>query len=261
MNLKEKIRLLPVLIMVAMLAFAVRVGDFVSGLENMGAAQAQSEVSVEPPPMTGSRTAVPEALVEEEEIEGRLDLDSEGADIPLKPEFAKEAEGQGGMAVLPDMKEAEKVDWKDAADTDIDSSVVKDELYKDLAQRRASLDKKEKEITVREALLSAAERELDQKLRELNSIRTEIETAMKKQSEEEQARILSLVKIYEGMKPKDAASIMNTLDIDVLMVILTKMSERKSSSILAEMNPERARTVTTMMADQRQIPLLTPETE
>jgi flagellar motility protein MotE (MotC chaperone) len=105
---------------------------------------------------------------------------------------------------------------------------------------------------VREALLSAAERELDQKLRELTVLQSEIEASMKKRSDEEIARIASLVKIYEGMKPKDAASILNTLDLDVLLVIMTQMSERKSSPIMAEMNPERARTLTIMMSEQRQ---------
>lgn len=261
MNIREKIRLLPVLVMVAMLAFTVRVGEFVTGLDNMGAAHAQQEVTTQPPSMKaapGHNATVAEApdahgSAEEAEIPGRLDLDSPKEGLPLKPEF----ESNPATPALP--AQGEKVEWKDATDTEINDSAVKDELYKDLAQRRETLDRKEKEIAVREALLSAAERELDQKLRELTNIRTEIESAMKKQSAEEEARLGSLVKIYETMKPKDAASILNTLDLDVLMVIMTKMTERKSSAILSEMNPERARTVTVMLAEQRQMPSLVPE--
>ena len=155
-------------------------------------------------------------------------------------------------------KNSEKVDWKDSVDTEVENSQAKSDLFKDLAKRRDALDKREKEISVREALLSAAERELDQKTKELTALKTEIQAAMKKRSDEEDARIGSLVKIYEGMKPKDAASIFNTLDIDVLMVIMTKMSERKSAPILALMSTERAKTVTTMMAEQRKTPELPP---
>jgi flagellar motility protein MotE (MotC chaperone) len=265
MNIREKVRLLPILIITAMLAFTVRVGEFVSGLEDMGSAHAQQEVATQPPPMgaaTAPNTAttvetITETATPEAEISGRLDLESPKEGIQLKSEF--EPEGGAAPANPALATQGERVEWKDSIDTEIDDSAVKDEIYKDLAQRRELLERKEKEIGVREALLSAAERELDQKLRELTNIRTEIEASMKKQSAEEEARIGSLVKIYEGMKPKDAASILNTLDLDVLMVIMTKMSERKSSAILSEMNPERARTVTVMLAEQRQMPSLVPE--
>ncbi|HEY8189634.1 MAG TPA: hypothetical protein VIF12_03045, partial [Micavibrio sp.] len=232
MNIMRKIRLLPLLIMVAMLAFAVRAGDFISGLEHMGSANAQEEVKATPPPMT------PPPIKEdkpEDEIKGRLDLNAEGEKVKLRPEFEKEAHEGDNIppppAIAEESTEGEgkpvaPVEWKDATDTEIDYSDVKSGLYKDLAKRRDQLDKREKEIVVREALLSAAERELDQKLRELTNLRSEIESSMKKRSEEEDARIASLVKIYEGMKPKDAASIFNTLDLDVLMTIMTKMSER-----------------------------------
>ena len=245
MKIMQKIRLLPLLIMVAMLSFAVRVGDFVSGLEHMGAAVAQEEVKAEPPPMnaeTAAKQPAPEEIGDHP--------DPAAAEVKDPPG----TEGEAAIVAEPGAEPAQPIEWKDATDTEIESSEIKSDLYKDLAARREQLDKREKEIAVREALLSAAERELDQKLRELTNLRNEIEASMKKRSEEEDARITSLVKIYEGMKAKDAASIFNTLDLDVLMVIMTRMSERKSSPILAEMNQDRARTITIMMAEQKQIP-------
>lgn len=246
-DIRGRIRLMPVLILVAMMAFAVRAGDFATGFGSLGVAHAQQEVDAQPPPMTPPEAEAPA------EIEGRLDLEKSGETVEMKPQFAADAESKV-EAVTP-----ENAEWKDSGDTDIDNSSVREEIYSDLAKRRQDLEKREKEIAVREALLSAAERELDQKLRELKNISAEIEASIKKQTAEEEARIASLVKIYEGMKPKDAASILNTLDIDVLMVIMTKMSERKSSAILAEMNPERARTITVMMAEQQRILSLVPE--
>lgn len=260
MKFLHKFRLLPVMMLVASLAFMIRVGDFVAGLNNMGAAQAQQEVAASPPPMHSDAIAQNEKTNETteegpaKEIEGRLDLDAKGDEVQLKSEFQEKPLADPTAAL--DKQAGEKVEWKDANDTEIEDSEVKADLYKDLAKRRELLDKKEKEIGVREALLSAAERELDQKLRELTSLQTEIEASMKKRSAEEDARITSLVKIYEGMKPKDAASILNTMDLEVLLVIMTQMSERKSSPIMAEMNPDRVRTLTIMMSQQRQTPSL-----
>ena len=48
-------------------------------------------------------------------------------------------------------------------------------------------------------------------------LRGKIESLLETQSEQEQARIKSLVKIYEGMKPKEAARIFDTLDLDVFV--------------------------------------------
>lgn len=108
----------------------------------------------------------------------------------------------------------------------------------------------------REALLEAGQKELDRKYKELTGIRDEIQSLLKKQSEEEAARLQSLVKIYTGMKAKDAARIFNTLDMDILVEVVSKMPESKSAPILAAMDADRARAVTTLLAEQKKLPTL-----
>jgi flagellar motility protein MotE (MotC chaperone) len=56
------------------------------------------------------------------------------------------------------------------------------------------------------------------------------------------------------MNPKDAAKIFNSLDMDVLLQVITKMSERKSAPIIAAMDEERARDVTILLAEQNKLP-------
>jgi flagellar motility protein MotE (MotC chaperone) len=267
MRLPRHFRLIPMMMIVAGMAFVVRVGDFVSTLDNMGSAQAQEEVKSAPPPMTADHTDTATAPKTTEQVAIPDKAKATGAPVlpdPMakadaqKADTKEQAAEKPNLAAGPDMKAGKPVQWKDAADSDVEDSDSRNKLYQDLGKRRDALDKREKEIGVREALLSAAERELDQKTRELTALKTEIQAATKKRSDEEDARIGSLVKIYEGMKPKDAASIFNTLDLDVLMVIMTKMNERKSSPILALMNTERAKTVTTMMAEQKKQPELPP---
>jgi flagellar motility protein MotE (MotC chaperone) len=58
------------------------------------------------------------------------------------------------------------------------------------------------------------------------------------------------------MKPKDAARILNTLETDILIAVMERMSERKSAPILAEMDSDRARQVTTLLAERKQLPNL-----
>lgn len=147
-------------------------------------------------------------------------------------------------------------DWRDSTDDDTGAANIQMEILNDLSARRKELDKREEELRMREALLAATAKEIDEKYSELVQLRTEIEGLMTEQSEEEKARVASLVKIYEGMKPKEAARIFDTLDIDVLVSVVSSMSERRLAPILAKMNPERARTITIMMAEQNTLPTL-----
>ena len=137
-------------------------------------------------------------------------------------------------------------------------SAAEVEVLQSLSRRRDELDTREKRISEREALLSAAEREVDRKIAELNKIKGDLESLLGQQQTMEEDRLLSLVKIYEGMKPKEAATIFNTLDMDVLLTVIGRMSERKSSPILAAMEPEKARIVTMRLAEQRTLPEAAP---
>ncbi len=148
--------------------------------------------------------------------------------------------------------------WKAADDLDDEYSDVKMEMFADLSKRRKDLDAKEKELVMREALIKAAQAELTQKTDELTQIKADIEALLKKQTEQEDQRIASLVKIYEGMKAKDAARIFDSLEMDVLLQVMTKMSERKSAPILAAMDPAKARSVTILLAEQNKLPEMPP---
>lgn len=175
---------------------------------------------------------------------------------PAQPPAASPADHTVPATAAAGEASEQPIEWKDATDADMEYSAVQMTLFEDLSKRRKELEQKEKILVTREALLQAAEKNLEQKYKELSDLRGEVEELLKKQSEEESARVVSLVKIYEGMKAKDAARIFDTLDMDVLLQVLGRMSERKSAPIIAAMNPERARSVTIMLAEQKALPTL-----
>lgn len=128
------------------------------------------------------------------------------------------------------------------------------DVLQSLAKRREELDQRERNLNESAAMLKAAEKEVDRKLEELTTLKADIEKLLGQQEKAEDGRIESLVKIYEAMKPKEAATIFNTLDLDVLLSVVSRMNERKLSPILAAMDPDRARLVTIRLAEQRQLP-------
>ena len=127
------------------------------------------------------------------------------------------------------------------------------DVLQKLSERREKLDNWEREIALREKVLEATEQRIDGKLGEMKSLNDEIQKLLVAYKSEEDAKIRSLVKIYETMKPKDAARIFDQLDMDVLLMVVDRMSERKVAPVLAGMSPEKAKEVTQQLADQQKL--------
>jgi flagellar motility protein MotE (MotC chaperone) len=124
-------------------------------------------------------------------------------------------------------------------------------LLLDLRSRRAELDKAADALTTREAALNAAEKRIASRVDELNGLQQRLEALEAARKEHEEANWRGLVKLYENMRPHDAATIFNDLDLAVLLQVLDRMNERKAAPILAAMQPDRARQVTAELARLR----------
>ncbi len=267
-----KIRLLTLLILVASVSFMVRIGDAYTNIRTLsGEAQAEEVKKPEEAAAADAKDAKAkseDAPETEKKVTEPSSTDLATADEDKAADAASaekdENTGDGKVATAEDKPgdvtlpstDVDSRKWTDRIDDDAEFPEIKKEMYQDLLKRRQELDDKEKKISQREALVDAAQKEIDRKYGELESLKTEIQGLLKKQTEEEDMRISSLVKIYSGMKPKDAARIFNTLDMDVLLSVVSKMPESKSALIIANMDADPARTLTTMLAEQRKMPEL-----
>jgi flagellar motility protein MotE (MotC chaperone) len=140
------------------------------------------------------------------------------------------------------------------ADTEISSlSASEIAVLQQLAERRQALDAREDELQRKEALLQVVELRISERTEELKAMQANLERLTKVFDTQQDARVSSLVKIYEAMKPKDAARIFEALDIETLLLVAQRMNERKLSPIMAEMNPNRAKQVTEEIARLREI--------
>ena len=124
-------------------------------------------------------------------------------------------------------------------------------LLLDLRQRRVELESRETSLATRENILASAEKRLAARLDELTTLQRRLEALENGRKEREDAGWAGLVKVYEGMKPREAALIFNDLDLPVLLQVVDRMKEAKTAPILAAMQPERARQVTTQLAELR----------
>jgi flagellar motility protein MotE (MotC chaperone) len=128
------------------------------------------------------------------------------------------------------------------------------ELLQTLSKRRTELDQRGEELDQRELLLKATEQRVQEKIDRLQQMQAQIDTALGKVDEQEEQRLLCLVRIYEAMKPQEAATILDKLEQPVLMQLVTRMKDRAVAAILPHLDGDRARTVTTVLAEHKQSP-------
>ena len=209
-----RIRLLPVLIVVALLAVGLRLGDLWQGLSRTALAQGGQDQAVSSPTPVG---------------------EPERGGQPPAETAAKPAGPQ-------------PIDPFSLTDSEI-------ELLQKLAARREQIEMRALEIERRAALLSAAETRIEDRIAELKALQGRIEALLQLRDEQEEAQLRSLVKIYQNMKPKDAARIFEELEMPVLLEVIDRMSERKSAPILAKMKPSKAKSVTVQLAERHKVPL------
>ncbi|MFV9875832.1 MAG: MotE family protein [Rickettsiales endosymbiont of Dermacentor nuttalli] len=127
------------------------------------------------------------------------------------------------------------------------------ELLQNLSKRRKQLEEWSQSMSTKEAILVAAELKANNKINELKKLKGEIEKLLSLYNQKEDTKISSLVKIYENMKPKEAAKILEDLEMPILLEVIDRMKEAKVAPILAQMTPEKATILTQEYAKQKKI--------
>ena len=115
-------------------------------------------------------------------------------------------------------KESEKgeASGKDEDNPDNDPTLFTQseiDLLQELSDRREQIEKMSKQISLREGLLKAAEKRISKRVSELKQLQKTINDLIKTHDDQQETKMASLVKIYEAMKPKDAARIFEQLDL------------------------------------------------
>lgn len=258
-------RILPLTIMMALLALGLKVVAIVHD----GHAFISESVAEEP---SASKEAEKDkekevAAVADKDKAKETEKESENAKDKDKEEPAKEAaagEDKGhGDAKDKQAKDGDAKDKEGAGEVTLPQmgcdagktfSQTEIDVLQSLSKRREELDARAKELQMREDLIKAAEMKVDGKIGELKGLKDQLEKLLAEYKQMEDAEIKSLVKIYENMKPKDAAAIFEELDMATLLRVVERMKEAKAAPVLAAMTPERAKELTVRLAEHRKLP-------
>lgn len=244
-----RFRLLPLTIFVAVMMLGVRVGDLWR-LATHDARLPDFPVSLAQGPQSSPPATPPALTVAQASAQTPAQPPAQAPAATTKPAGKEAPPAPGGSSGAANAPAANAP----AAPLAPLGPINNQELLQHFADRRAEIERRTKEIEQREALLAAAEKRIDQKVAEMEKTRADIQKLMAQGDEKQSAQLESLVKIYETMKPKEAARIFEELDMPVLLGVIQKMKEQKTAPILAAMDPVKAKEVTSALVERR-VPL------
>lgn len=127
-------------------------------------------------------------------------------------------------------------------------------ILKHLSERRQELDKRAHEIEERETLLNLTEQRVDKKITDLKKMQDDIRKILGDADAEYTKQVASMVKIYETMKPKDAARIFEAMDMPTLLEVASRMKESKAAPVIAAMNAAKARDLSAQLMAKKNLP-------
>ncbi|MGE0109186.1 MAG: MotE family protein [Bdellovibrionales bacterium] len=175
---------------------------------------------------------------------------------PINPAHAKEAEDNKHQEA-PQETTAQQATPEASQETppvEETENTPETKLYKQLAGRRDQLEERAKQLDAREAIVAVAERRIDQKMEEMRVLQKQLKSLLGQASSEQTAQLENLVKIYETMKPKEAARIFENLDMKILLHVVQRMKPKSTAAILASMDPLKAKAITVALTKRDQLP-------
>lgn len=217
-----RLRFFPLMIFTLVLMLGIKVGGFWEGISLEGTAVSAAE----------SKTAnVAEVSAEDKAKQSMAELDGDVTEAAVVEVASRE----------PDR------DPEELSQAEID-------VLQHLLDRRQILEARAEQLGGREDLLRATELRIDKKIAALKAIQETIKSYLKRHDKEEKAKLKSLVKIYETMKPKNAARIFERLEMPILLDVIEGMKEAKVAPVIAQMDPVKAEAITSELAQRRQLP-------
>lgn len=206
-KLMQHIRILPIIIFLSVLTLTIKIGNIIDAVKKNELPRLslnELQAAETPTPETAALTSALEA--------------SDVKDV--------NAQKNGGDAIPNNFTQSEIL------------------ILQELAERREALDIRSTEIDRKAIQLKVAEKEIDKRLRQMQDYEQKLKSLIQEYNEKERQKIASLVKVYASMKPKEAARIFETLDLEVTVALMKEMKPSASSAILAQISPAKAKDIT-----------------
>lgn len=122
------------------------------------------------------------------------------------------------------------------------------EMLQSFQAREAQIARKETEITDREQALKVADRQLEAKLAQLEAAEEDLRQTLTIADTAAETDIDRLTRVYENMKPKQAAALFEEMNPEFAAGFLGRMKPEAAAGIMAGLSPAAAHTFSVVLA-------------
>lgn len=121
-------------------------------------------------------------------------------------------------------------------------------VFRDLAAERDRIQRDKEELLALQQAVAVQEQVLEQGRAGLEAVITKLDRKQQEYVDERERSATKLARMYEAMKPQQAAPIISVLDPDIILDIVSRMKERPAARLMAAMDPGLAARISTRMS-------------
>jgi flagellar motility protein MotE (MotC chaperone) len=126
--------------------------------------------------------------------------------------------------------------------------VAAERLMQDLELERDRIQREKEQTLVLRQTMDVQEKVIQQATADLQGQITKLQDEKRQYDEARDQSVRKLAKMYENMKPVEAAPILSALDVETVLEVLKRMKERPAAKILAQLEPGLAAQISMRMS-------------
>ena len=183
-------------------------------------------------------------------LSGVLESDTAYAEVKQIDEQAGKVLGKG--KILPvEEQDKEKVRLP-AQVPAVSSETFK--MIETIENKNRELKKREEELRIKEVRLEALEAKVRKDLEKIEKSISESKEQMGLQDEKTKENVAALIKVYSSMKPEEAANLVEAIDEDLALKIISGMKSKIAGQVLSKLDVKVAKRISEKLAGKSKKP-------
>jgi flagellar motility protein MotE (MotC chaperone) len=127
-------------------------------------------------------------------------------------------------------------------------------MIETIENKNRELKKREEELRVKEVRLEALEAKVRKDLEKIEKSISESKEQMGLQDEKTKENVAALIKVYSSMKPEEAANLVEAIDEDLALKIVSGMKSKIAGQVLSKLDVQVAKRISEKLAGKSKKP-------
>ena len=127
-------------------------------------------------------------------------------------------------------------------------------MIETIENKNRELKKREEELRIKEVRLEALEAKVRKDLEKIEKSISESKEQMGLQDEKTKENVAALIKVYSSMKPEEAANLVEAIDEDLALKIVSGMKSKIAGQVLSKLDVQVAKRISEKLAGKNKKP-------